>query len=280
MDNTAKVHLWFRGASEVTKMLRRAGLLCELGAAGAAIWTILAKPQDASLWLPLAILGLTFFGSVLRSYSALANGFAHRCRRISLRAFCAGKDVDGLTVSTLDDDAPPFVDRFASNLPAKLLEEYYEPTTLPGAARQAELYAHSAFYTWRLLRVQSIVMLIVALIGAAASVIVIYYLAAVPYAQVDRRAVLEVVCTVVLLVVTVKGFEASWDAFSSSSSIRSIENALLKKPKGEALKDLVDSYDIERAAGANPMTTIYDWWRDGLSKKWESRRKTFIDSIP
>lgn len=280
MGNTEKVHQWFRGASEVTKNLRRGSVVCELGAAGISFWTILTKPTDAAAWLPIAILGLTFLGTLLRSYSGVANGFAQRCRRISLRAFCAAREVDDLTVATLDDDAPPFVEVLASRLPAKTMQEYYEPTAAPGPARQAELYAHSAFYTWRLLRIQAVFMLVLAVIVFVLAGVVVYHLAAAPKIQADRHAILEAVCTVVLLVVAVKGLEGSWEAFVASSSIRAIENSLLEKPKGEALKDLVDSYDIERAAGPNPMTIFYDRCRSRLSKKWMERRKTIVDQTP
>jgi hypothetical protein len=280
MGNTEKVHQWFRGASEVTKRLRRGSTACELGAAGISLWTVLAKPVDAAAWLPFGILGLTFLGTFLRAYSGVANGFAQRCRRISLRAFCVSREVDDLTVATLDDDAPPFVESLASQLPAKTMEQYYEPTAPPGPARQAELYAHSAFYTWRLLRIQAVFLLVVGVLVFAASGVVVYCLAASPDTKTDRRAVLEAVCTVVLLVVAVKACEASWEAFAASSSIRAIENDLLEKPKGEALKDLIDSYDIERAAGPSPSTFFYNRCRNTLAKKWEDRRKTIVDQTP
>lgn len=273
MSNTAKVHLWFRGASEVTKSLRRGSLLCELGAAGVSLWAILGKPPDSAAGLPLAILGIAFVGTFLRAYSGAANGFAQRCRRISLRAFCTGEEVDTLTVSILDDEAPPFVERLAAKLPAKSLEEYYEPTTAPGEARQRELYAHSAFYTWRLLRVQGWGIFAFSLLALISCGVLIYHLAAEPTAQGDRKAILEAVCTVVLLVVTMKGFEASWDCYQTVTAVRAIENRLLEKPKGGVLKDLIDSYDLERAAGPNPMTIIYTLWRNRLASKWTERRK-------
>lgn len=276
MEQTTRVHLLFRGASEVAKRFRAGSLFCELIAASISLWAILLKPSTAVEWLPLGILLLTFLGTCLRSYSLVANGFAQRCRRISLRAFCAGNDVDRLTISLLDDDAPPFVEKIANSLPAKSIEEYYEPTATVGRKRLAELYAHSAFYTWRLLRVQAWLTFIPAVLTLITCFVMIYRLAAVSTSQTDRQAVLEAVCTVVLLVVTAKGLQASWDSYCSFGEIRSIENALLRKNTVEALNDLVDSYDIERAGGAMPMTTLYKLLRACLSKEWHSRRKNFI----
>ncbi len=279
MEHTSKVHLYFRGAAEVARKLRQASLLCELGAAGVALYTILAKPTTTAVWLPAGILGLTLFGTVLRSYSSKANGFSHRCRRISLRAFCEGKNVDTLTVSTLDDDTPPMVEWLANSMPAKGLEEYYEPTMPHGTKRLVELYAHSAFYTWRLLRIQAIATFLIGLAVLIGCVAVIYHLAVEPTVQTDRKAVLEAICTVVLLVVTAKAFHASWEAYSSYEQVRAIENALLNQPSGETLIDLIDSYEIERAAGANPSGWIYRLRRRVLSAKWNERRKAFVQAV-
>jgi len=274
MGNTEKVHQLFRGASEVTKTLRLGALACDVLA---AVIAILVKPKDPSAWLPLAVLAIAILASGLRAYSSAALGFSQRCRRISLRAYCLGIDVDQQTVSLLDDDAPPFVDQMTKSLRAKTMNEYYEPDPgiSPGPQRQNELYAHSAFFTWRLLRVQAIVFLVIGLLILVACAVLIYNLAASTTVTTDRHAWLEAVCTVILISFCVRSFEASWDAYSSYSEIRSIENALLAAPTGDALKDLVDSYDIERAAGANPMTLIYRFYGNKLAEKWRERRKTF-----
>jgi hypothetical protein len=53
---------------------------------------------------------------------------------------------------------------------------------------------------------------------------------------------------------------------------------LLKKPHGEALKDLIDSYDIERAAGPSPSSLLYRFRREALAVKWSGRRQGFVDT--
>jgi hypothetical protein len=276
MENTARVHILFRGASQVTRRLRQGALACELTAGTIAMVSILSKPQDPAAWLPLLIVGLTFGGTGLRAFSSSANGFAQRCRRISLRAFCAGRDVDLRTVEHLDDDAPAFVDFASRKLLERSVQGYCEPTTPPGAARQAELYAHSAFFTWRLLRLQAWLLFAIAAIVLLVCGVLIYSLAGLPNVEIDRHAALEAVCTVVLMVICLKAFEAGWESFTSYREIRSIESALLDRPGGEALKDLTDSYDIERAAGASPMTFLYECCRRRLSAKWTERRKGFV----
>jgi hypothetical protein len=275
MNNTERVHLLFRGGAEVTKALRFGALVCELGAAAIAVVVILVKPKDPSAWLPLCILGITFVGTALRSYSSVAKGFSQRCRRISLRAFCKQEDLDHRLAAMMEDDSPLGVDLLARRLPAQNLNEYYEPTMPPGGLRYAELYAHSAFYTWRQLRIQSWVTFIVPSIVIALCTVMVYRLAAQPGLPVDRHAVLEAVCTVVLLVIGAKGLEAWWETYTSYRDIRPIETALLLIPQGDELLETIDAYDIERAAGAQPWTLIYRIRRDRLAALWHQRRKAF-----
>lgn len=273
MQNTEKVHALFRGASEVRRFLQCLAVISDICAAGIGLFGIFAKPTDTGAWLPLLLLTFAALGSFLRAYSSAANSFAQRCRRISLRAFCNGNEVDTRTVSYLDDDSPPFVEAALQILTTKTLDEYYEPTTPPGPAREAELYAHSAFFTWRLLRAQSILLLILGLSILAGCGLMVYQLAASLQLSLDRHSLLESICTIILLAFSMRSLEASWDAHTSSNATRSIENALLELPSGTLLRDLTDSYDLERAAGANPMTLIYRALANHLSAKWRGRRR-------
>jgi hypothetical protein len=262
------VHLLFRGAAEVTKSLRRGALCCDFLTAGISLYAVLGKPPDSAARLPFGILVVAVVGMLLRAYSSVANGFAQRCRRISIQAFCKGRTVNPVTVSFLDDDAPPLVEKATSHLRAKSISEYYDPTTPTGPLRTAELYAHSAFFTWRLLRMQAWVTFTVATVVTIACGVLTYHLAAISGTTTDRRAILEAISTIFLLTVAAKGFEASWAAFMSCREIRSIENEMLKTPRGEGLEDLVDSYDIERAAGPNTSGVLYHWCCDTLTAKW------------
>jgi hypothetical protein len=277
MDSTERVHLLFRGAAEVTKLLRLGALCCDFVAAGISLYAVLGKPKDASAWLPLGILLFAIAGAILRAHSSAANSFAQRCRRISLQAFCKGCEVTPVTVSLLDDVAPLFVEKATSHLRAKSMREYYAPTIPSGPLRQAELYAHSAFFTWRLLRIQAWAAFAIAAVVTTACAVLIYHLAAVPETATNRRPILEAVSTIVLLSVGVKGFEAWGAAFSSYKEIRGIETAMLKRPRGEELEDLVDSYDIERAAGPSTSGFLYNRYRATLAAKWDERRKSFVD---
>jgi hypothetical protein len=278
MDAAERVHVLFRGAAEVTKSLRRGALCCDSLTTGISLYTVLAKPADSSAWLPLGILVIALVGMALRAYSSVANGFAQRCRRISIKAFCMGREVSPVIVSFLDDEAPPFVEMATSHLRAKSMLEYYDPTTPVGPLRMAELYAHSAFFTWRLLRMQAWITVTVAAALTVACAFVTYHLAAVSGTTSDRRGILEAISTIVLLTVAAKGFEASWAAYTSCREIRSIENEILKTPQGEGLEDLVDSYDIERAAGPSTSGVLYHWRCRTLAAKWNDRRTSFINA--
>lgn len=272
-----RVHSLFRGAAEFAKSLRFYALLMELAAAVISLVGILGPANLKSPWLPLLLLGLTALSTVLRAAAGQFGAYSHRCRKISLRAFSFGREVDHLTVLLLDDDAPPLVDRFVSKLPAQSLDDYYEPTCPPGESRLAELYAHSAFYTWRLLRVYGFLLGALGIVVFVGSSAVIYWLASDAASSADRKSVLEAICTVILVLLSVRALDMAWSALSSSWSVRSIENTLLTVPRGEALTDLVDSYDIETARAPSPPTIIYRLRRNSLASKWYARRAGFVN---
>lgn len=231
MEHTARVHRLFRGASEVAKTFRNLALTSDLVAAAIALISIILKPKDSAVWLPFTILLLSILGSALRAYSSTANGFAQRCRRISLRAYCVGKDVDHQTLTLLEDDTPAFVEMSVKRLPAKSIDEYYEPTTLPGQMRRTELYAHSAYYTWHLLRLQAWIIFSIASLVFLGCSILIFHLAADQTVQLVRQSVLEAICTVVLIVFGVKALEAWWQAYSSYREVWLIETELINSTR-------------------------------------------------
>jgi len=272
------VHATFRGATEFVKLLRIIALGMDFVAAALAGIAIFSDPQRKSGWYSLWILILAVVSVVLRAYSGQSDSFAQRCRKTALRAFALGKDVDAITEALLDDETPPLIGLLAKWLPAKSLDDYYEPVSPPGIARLRELYAHSAFYTWRLLRIFAVLTGLVGVAVFVGSGIFIYALAMnTTIAATSRQAVLETISTVVLLVFSIRALETAWKAVVSYRSVHQIENELLKKPEGQSLLDLVDSYDMERAAGPNPPTTLYVLRRGTLQQKWHRRREALLE---
>lgn len=270
-----KVHKRFRGASELVKVTRGFALLIDAAAATLACLGIFDVYK--SEWVPLVLLFAAISSIACKSWASSVRGYAQRCRRLSLRAFCMNEDLDHVTESNTEVDAPWGYAWLAALVPSQSLTDYYEPTCPFGENRLRELYAHSAFYTWRLLRTQSKIAIGWAVLVFVFSFIIIYGIATEPPAAASRNAVLEALCTVVLVLLCVQAVEWSIESLSSAAEAREIEQSLLKKPVGKELDDVVDSYEIERAAGSDVPTTLYRLMRSGLQKQWHERRKAIVD---
>jgi hypothetical protein len=270
-----KVHARFRGSSELSKLMRLAALLVDVVAATFACLGIFGTLK--SPWVPLSLLVLAVVAALLRGLADAIRSFAQRCRRSSLRALCFDVDIDRVTESNTAVDAPLGTAWLANRTPPHSLAEYYEPTCPPGENRLRELYAHSAFYTWRLLRAYARIAAFWAAIVFAVSFVVIYGLATTTVTPASRDAVLEALCTVILVILCVRAFETATAAKASSNEARSIEEALLKKPIGQQLVEIVDAYDIERAAGPDVPTTLYRVMRNRLQTQWHERRLAIVD---
>lgn len=270
-----KIHARFRGASELVKVTRGLALLIDAGAATLACLSIFGVYKSA--WVPLVLLFAAIASVACKSWASSVRGYAQRCRRLSLRAFCLDEDVDRVTESNTEVDAPWGYEWLAARVPAQSLTDYYEQTCPPGETRLRELYAHSAFYTWRLLRRHSKIAIGWAVLIFVFSFIIIYGIATEPPAAATRNAVLEALCTVVLVLLCVQAVERAIESLSSVGEAREIEERLLKKPVGKELDEIVDSYDIERAAGPDVPTTLYRLMRNGLQKQWHERRKAIVD---
>lgn len=268
-----QVHVLFRGTAEAVKWIRSVALFLDLGAAGLGLIGILAGANYKSVWFPAFVLLLAVLGVVLRQYAGQMRSFAQRCRRISLRALATGEDIDHLTLSDADVEAPHSARFLSSKLPASNMEQYYEPTKPVGEERLRELYAHSAFYTWWLLDIYAKVLVVVSGATLLLSFSVIYHLASdATAALTTRQAVLDALCTVILVVIGVRAGDNAWAAFASAKAAKKIEVALLAKPHLRVLIELIDGYDIERAGGPDPPTLIYCLRRNAIQKKWHARR--------
>lgn len=269
-----KVHLYFRGSSEVSKWAKTTALFLDLFSGAIAIAGIFGSLKY--FWVPLFILGSAVLSSALRSYANNIRSYSQRARRTSLRAFCLEIEIDPLTASNFSIESPVLAEWFASKLPAQSMNDYYEPVSPKGEIRLRELYAHSAFYTWRLLRISSFLAFIWSSIVFVGSFVVIYYLADAPRNIETTKGILESLSTVALVILCVRGVEYATTANLSAKEVRSIEESLQKKPHGRSLIELADSYEIERASGPDVPTIIYYFLRNKLQKQWFERRKTIV----
>lgn len=273
-SSAEELHSLFRGGSEISKISKGIALAIELLAAALAVAQIFGKINWP--WLPLVVLIAAVLSAGLRSYSKNIRTFAQQCRRRSFRAFCLGNDLDPLIVSNASIDAPSFTKWVAKKLPARNLNEYYEPKSLPGERRLLELTAHSSFYTWRLLGAHAFLSTLWAILIFVVSFTTIYSLASGSADAHLNRAVLDALCSVALVQLCVRAIEASIEAYSSSSEARKIEEALMQKPQGLDLLEIVNSYEIERAGGFDAPTSLYRLMRNKLQNEWHQRRSAIL----
>ncbi|MBN8626040.1 MAG: hypothetical protein J0M17_11165 [Planctomycetes bacterium] len=274
--NAEVVHQYFRGASEVTKKLRFVALFGDLAAATIAVLGVWGFIATKSGWLPLLTLLIATIGIGLRTYASSVRSFALSCRKSSIRAFALDEDLDPIALTNLQEQLPPLALWFAKKLPASNLEEYYEPTVAVGTGRLCELYAHSAFYTRRLARIYGFTVTASAVLVFVASFAMLYHLAMDDGITKNvREAVVATICSTIFVLIFARLVQLAFACLNSVKSMRRIENELLKKPKANALRELVDEYDIERASSPDVPTAIYKLRRNYLQRQWHIRRTVF-----
>ncbi|NOY92979.1 MAG: hypothetical protein GXP55_17485 [Deltaproteobacteria bacterium] len=274
----AKAHHLFRGAAEVTKRLRQLALALELAAAVIAAWSGLSGAVLWGGWASLVMLLLMFLAMSLRAWSRSTHNYSERCRRLSITAFAYGDEIGAAVLSGLVVDAPPFAESFAARLPAKTLDEYYEPTAAAGRWRLQELYAHSSFYSWRLLNRAGWLFLSVGVLVALGGVIVIYGMA-LPSADSSMAGrFLDFVCSLVFVVLAFKAFDAAADAFVASRGARGVADVLVATRDSDRAEEQAAHYDMERVSGPTVPTRIYEMSRKRLQQEWHERRRA-LDEI-
>lgn len=274
--NAEVVHQYFRGASEVTKKLRSVALCGDLAAAAIAVLGVLGIIATKSGWLPLLTMLIVTTGIGLRTYGSSVRSFALSCRKASIRAFALDKDLDPIALTNFQEQLPPFVLSFAKKLPASNLEEYYEPTVALGPGRLCEVYAHSAFYTRRLAKAYGLIVAASAILVFMAAFAMLYHLAMDDGITKNiREAVVTTICSTIFILIFARQAQLAFACLNTVKSTRRIEEQLLEKPRANALRELVDEYDIERASSPDVPTMIYECWRDELQRQWHIRRTVF-----
>ncbi|MBX3465508.1 MAG: hypothetical protein KF878_01250 [Planctomycetes bacterium] len=156
------------------------------------------------------------------------------------------------------------------------MQGYYQPRFPAGEARLREIYAESAFFTWRLLRVFFWALLLLTLIIAAGAFVALYGLVVQsPTDENVKRAILETLCSVTVAIFGMKAAEQTIEVFGQASSVRSVADALIRAPLpcGKVLGELVDDYDIQMSAGKDPPTLLWVLMRSSLNEQWNRRRE-------
>jgi hypothetical protein len=278
--DTQEVHDLFRGAAEVSKAARLVAFLFELVAVAIALEGIFSENSSIKAWRPLLAFGLTFASWLLREYASHASNFADQCRRAAMRAYATESVIARSRSSEFRSDAPLFAAKLAKLLPAKTLNDYYEPKFPPGEDRLRELYAHSAFYTWRILRVSASFYSLASAALFVTAVVVLYQLVIdgpltdPDVSTVARHQVLEALFSIVLGIVGLRGLAVSLASILGTIAMRKVADALIRTPLPAAadLDEWTESYDFERAGAPSPPTALYWLMRDKLAADWHHRR--------
>lgn len=266
------VHRIFRGSTEFVKLLRQGAVSLEVVAALIAAVRTIAPGLS---WHPLASLGLAALvvvGLALRLWAKTVSAHAERCRRLAIKAYGRGEDLSVTLASELKSEAPAATEFFALRLPAQSLSEYYEVVSAPGRNRLRELYVHSSFYTWRLLKVCGRMYAAVSIALAAVGFLVIYSLASTPSVETVSERLLDLVCSLIFAFLTGKSVQAAFDAGCSSASSQKIYDALLSAHRAQDIAELCAEYDVERASGVTIPTLIYLRYRDLMQREWHQIR--------
>jgi hypothetical protein len=269
----------FRGSAEVTKRIRQCALVLELVAAVIAAYGGLSGDVLWGGWASLVLVLLMAAATGLRIWSRGTHSHSERCRRISARAFAQGRDVESAVKSGLKSDAPLLTEYAAKKLPAGTLEAYYEPTKSPGTARLQEMYAHSSFFSWRLLRTSGTLFVAVGVAVMIMGIAVIYGLAVEQPPATAAGRVLDVVCSLVFGALSVKAFDTGIAACVASRDARVVADGLIGTSDEAQILEFALQYDMERVSGPLVPTLIYRLRRTTLEKEWCERRLA-LDEMP
>lgn len=272
LPRAERVHRIFRGSTELVKWLRQVALFTEVIAALIAGWRIFVPDLSWSGWASFCLALILLSGVALRIWAKSISSFAERCRRVAIRAYALGVDISTAVSISLIGDAPVLSERLSSKLPTQSLDDYYEGAAPEGVQRTRELYAHSAFYSWRLLRACWRSYLVGTLLFAAIGFFIIYLLAADTHDPTVRGRILDLVCSVVFVFLTAKAAVVTVDAKQSADECRRVFEGLVSQSAADSPNDLAIDYDIERASGIKIPTFLYKISRDSLQKEWHDIR--------
>lgn len=274
LSRAETMHTYFRGAMEYVKLLGYSATVVDVLAGAGSVAGILkiGDFKSRAPWLPLVGLFAVVLSTILRSYATTIRSYAQRARKVSLRALATEVDVDALTASNAEVDAPTPARRLASMLPSNGLRDYYLPRCPPGPERTRELYAHSAFFSHSLLKTYATFTGLVGLVVTAIAFSVMYAMTISPVSLDQSQSTLEVIWSVIFVLFGIRYLENAVSSNAASHSIRKVEEELLRNNDNKNLDDLTDAYDLEISSTKDVPTLLYRFRKSTLTAAWNRRR--------
>lgn len=273
-----RAHRLFRGSAELSKLGRGGAVALEISAAALA-YLSLSQGGFMHVSEPLVALLLLAVAALLRFWADACRGFALRCRRASANAYAIQADVDVRTGSDLEADKP----RAATWVAQKLfgdatLEDYYDAKCSPGRDRLREIYAHSAHFTWQLLRRASVAATVLSGFGVALTLVGLYTIGAVASPGEEALSWLDVICGLVMGAVLLRVIVAAVRFGAGARSTRRIYNRLVDSVSDPAIRvvDLTIEYDLARASGPSVPTWAYRLAGPELVSSWANARQSLL----
>lgn len=273
IPNAQVAHALFRGGAEAAKLMRACALGLELAAAGLSSAALLGVGGSAlEIAQPLVALLFVVLAGGLRLSATQAQAFASRCRRVSASAYATGVDIDGKVLVDLQADAPFLSSTMSARLPDKTLEEYYAAEATSPEGRLREIYAHSALFTWRLLRASGWTAGLVATLILLGAIVVFYLIGALAQPTEATLTALDVLCGLVLARLWVGTLEGTVRYLRAAAEIRRLWDRLMDAGEGapEQVRDLTIEYDVLRASQPPVPTLAYRLWRGSATAAWQA----------
>lgn len=269
------VHAQFCIVRETAKWIRTVAGVAELMSVGMVLWLSFER-QGGHLWLPVLILVFTLIDVFLRLWVASLRRFAQQCRRVSLRAFVAQQDIDLAVLALIRSQVPGVAEILCGRMQTPSLQEYYDPVSITSVKLRRELYAENAYFSWHLMRSNSLLhgAALVALVGAV--ITVLYNLAGrSQYVAGTRQMVLELLFTVILVYMATRLLEALCRAQAMARAYRDLYFAMMRA-EDQSMVDLAEEYDFERAEGVDVPTLLYKCYNASLTREWREIRKGLV----
>ena len=270
LANAEEIHCCFLAFNERGKRLRGFALVGDILAVALSIPGLVTLASRPILVLALAISGVLF-----RLRADRLAGNAQVWRRLSIRALAHGVDVDPATKSRTLADVPVSLRSGQRAARFKPLRTYYQPTLPPGS-RLREVYAHSAFYTYRLLAMESWIAITFSIIVLAGGFAYVYELALDTTTNtVTREHALDAICSTVLVVFALRALEVGVTARGFSADARVLCDELLSPSavQSEIASDAAREYDLLRTQIPEVPTWLYSLTNARLADAWDRRRE-------
>lgn len=267
LENANELHILFQACYRRIKHLRSIAFLLDL----LSVLTVILNMWYSFSITPLIVLIFSIVAYTLRLRSDFIRVTAEKCRRISVRSFAFSKDVPEKTVIGMLDETPNIWKLNKENF--KRLDEYYKVIKKPGKSRLHEMYAHSSFFSWYLLKFTSIIYAIVFVALLSLSILVFYFLAIDSIN--DKMSVsnlLGIFCSIILANYTIKCFDRALSTYISHSQIKNIQDQLLDEHVSD-VDSLTRNYDSLVEKSHYIPTFVHKYNNASRSTKWERLQK-------